>query len=302
MPDSVRYILGLTGRYLRDPAAAAALNARQTAKLERALTRATEVTNWSLGDTVDYILSVALIRVRFAKPTLYITNVGSSGSHWLNTMLRESLGLLGSGEIYVPAKFLKTEVHAAAPEIRAVFLQAVYAAHLLTGKLDDVTEHVVNTAHLPDLKPYVENDIGSLKILLVRDPADIAVSRTLRKPEYRAYLGKSSMSDEDYLVENITVVHNFYAAVEPKHFDLLCRYEELVNDPVPALKRIADLLGKKRESGRLREIANLNRSNQVHSDALLEAARKAVGDETTQSMAEVARDRLAEVRRKFDYG
>jgi hypothetical protein len=98
----LRTLLDLTRKYLNDPAATAGLNQRQSAKLNLFLVRAQDALSWPRQDVIEYILSLAVLRLRHGKPTLYINNVGSSGSHWLNQMLKEGLGLLGTGEIYVP--------------------------------------------------------------------------------------------------------------------------------------------------------------------------------------------------------
>ena len=239
----MKNVLELTARYLADPAATAGLNPRQAEKLAKALAHAQRTLGWSARDTVDYILAAAVLRLRHGKPTLYINNIGSSGSHWLNRLLRQGVGLLGTGEIYVPPRFLERQVAPLAMPGRPVFLQAVYLAHMLSGEARDISSHVSNTAHLLDLGPYARNDIASLGILLIRDPVDIVLSRTLRKPEYRAWLGKAEAKDTEYLEDNIQVVSRFFAAVRPESYDLVCRYEDMVEDPVPVLERICGLLG-----------------------------------------------------------
>lgn len=290
----MRKILNLTARYLADPAATAGLNARQSAKLARALERAQTRLGWPRDETIDYILAAAVLRLRHARPTLYINNIGSSGSHWLNRMLTQSTGLMGAGEIYVPVKFLNGAIGATASSHRAVFLQAVYLAHLMTGRTDDAENHVSNTAHLTDPAPYVRQDIASLKILLVRDPVDIVLSRTLRKPEYRAYLGRATADDAAYLEDNIAVVDRFYRAVRPEDYDLVCRYEDMLADPVPILASIARLMGIDIEPMRLRRIAETRRDPR---EGPTDAGRVALLD----TFRETATRGLAEVRGKLDY-
>ena len=290
----MKSVLDLTARYLVDPAATAGLNPRQTAKLTGALARAGRTLGWSQADTVDYILAAAVLRLRHGRPTLYINNIGSSGSHWLLGMLKGGIGLLGTGEIYVPARFLNRRIAPMAPPHRAVFLQAVYLAHLMTGGAGDVENHVCNTAHVADLAPYTKNDIAALRILLIRDPVDVVLSRTLRKPEYRGYLGKDTADDASYLNDNIAIVDRFYRAVRPEDYDLVCRYEDLLADPVPTLVAIGRLLDVAFDPAKLRRTAEAKR-RAAAPDAAAEAA-------PPDAFRETSARALADVRGKLGYG
>ena len=294
----MKEVTALASRYLADPVGIAGLNPRQSAKLETALVKAERITGWSRDDTISWIISAAALRLRHGGPTLYINNIGSSGSHWLNAMLRRGIGLLGAGEIYVPARFLKTEVAELPAVHRPLFLQSVYLAHLMTGRKDDISKHVSNTAHLPSIAPYVANDLKSLKILLVRDPLDIVLSRTLRKPEYRSWLGSAGSDDTAYLEDNIRKVDRFFRSALPKDYDMVCRYEDLVANPVPVLDAIGGLLGMDRDPAKLQQIAAETRRETVRGAAGRDPATSELEPAGLRAAAEHA---LADLRGEMGY-
>ena len=62
------------------------------------------------------LIDSAKLRSRYAGPTVYVQNIGSSGSHWFKTMLGNALGLLASGEIYVAPKFKSEYLDVVSPK------------------------------------------------------------------------------------------------------------------------------------------------------------------------------------------
>jgi hypothetical protein len=171
---------------------------------------------------------------------------------------------------------------------------------MLSGEARDISSHVSNTAHLLDLGPYVRNDIASLRILLVRDPVDIVLSRTLRKPEYRAWLGKATADDVDYLQDNIRVVGRFYEAVRPEGYDLTCRYEDMVADPFPVLERICGLLGTKVDAAALRVVADRGKRKDAPDQDLSEERRARYADRI-DDFRQTAATALAGTRAQLGY-
>ena len=159
----------------------------------------------------------------------------------------------------------------------------------MAGTAADAEASLSNTAHLPDLAVYTRNDLPSRKVLLIRDPVEIVLSRTLRKPAFRRYLGRETTDDARYLRENIVQVGRFYRKVEPEGYDLVVRYEDLRADPVPVLAAIARRLDTPADPARLLRAA-ARRRRDTGPEAAPEALR------------EMARRALADVRRKFGYG
>jgi hypothetical protein len=216
-------------------------------------------------------------------------------------MLKSGAGLMGTGEMYVPLEFLTGTVAACATEHRPVFLQSVYLAHLMTGAATDVEDHISNTAHVADLSPYAQNDIHCLKILLIRNPADVAISRTLRKTEYRSYLRRTEVSDQAYLRENIRKVDLFYRTVSRDNYDLVCRYEDLVADPVPILEAVGALLGLPLDREMLRKIAGETKAKETPDQDLSEERRLQYAPVIDAFRREAA-DALREVSETLGYG
>jgi hypothetical protein len=289
-------LLALAARYLEDPAATAGLNPRQSAKLARALAAAEGRLGWSRRDTIDYVLALATLRLRHGRPTLYVNNIGSSGSHWLLAMLRDGVGLLGTGEIYVPERFLRARIDPAGTPGKAVFLQSVYLAHLMTGTAADLESPLCNTAHLADIDAYARNDLPSRRVLLVRDPVEIALSRTLRKPGFRRYLGREGADDASYLRENAALVGRFFRDAEPGAYDLVLRYEDLLADPRPALAAAARLVGVAADPARLDRAARRARREEAPGPVPDTAPATAPG-----ALREIAERELAAARRKLGY-
>jgi hypothetical protein len=284
---------GLAARYLADPVATARLDARSAAKLDRAFARVEAGFGWPRAAAIERILALAARRLEDGGPTLYLNNVGSSGSHWLMGMLREGAGILGQGEIYLPLPFLYARIDPLAPAEKGLFLQAVYLAHLITGAPADARAPLANSAHLTDLAAYTRNDPGARRVLLLRDPVEVVLSRTLRKPAYRRLLGREGMSDLRYLRENLRLVRRFHARAERVRYDLVVRYEDLRRDPLPGLAAIAGLAGLAADPGGLAAAAGAAR---------LSAARAAAASRPNPELRRVAERELAGLRRRLGYG
>lgn len=286
-------VRALAAAYLADPVATAGLDPRSAAKLDRAFARTEAGLGWPRPAAIERILALAAERLEEGGPTLYLNNTGSSGSHWLMAMLREGAGILGQGEIYVPLPFLYGRIEPLVRPEKALFLQAVYLARLLTGTPGDRRASLANTAHLPDLAAYTRNDLRARRVLLVRDPVEIVLSRTLRKPQFRAASGWTEADDVRYLRENIRRVRRFLAAAGREDYDLRVRYEDLHRDPVPVLQAIAGLVGATPDPARPAGVAQARR---------LSAARATAAARPHPELRRVAERELAELRRRLGYG
>ena len=291
-PPPVGEARALAARYLADPVATAGLGARSVAKLDGAFARMQGGLGWQRPEAIERVLALAAARLEQGGPTLYLNNAGSSGSHWLMDMLREGAGILGRGEIYVPHPFLYGRIEPLARPEKALFLQAVYLAHLLTGAPADRHASLANSAHLTDLAAYTRNDLGARRVLLVRDPVEIVLSRTLRKPAFRAYTGWAEADDASYLRENIRRVRRFYAGAGREDYDLQVRYEDLRRDPVPVLQAIAAIVGAAPDPARLAAVAAARRL----------VAPRAAAARPQPELRRIAERELADLRRRLGYG
>lgn len=282
----------LARAYLADPVATARLDARSAAKLDHAFARIETDHGETRAEATERILDLAKARVEARLPTLYLNNPGSSGSHWVMGMLRAGTGLLGQGEIYVPLPYLVGRVEPLALPERALFLQAVGLAHLLTGTPSDGTVPLANSAHLPDLGAYARSEVAPRRVLLVRDPVEIVLSRTLRKPRFRRLLGREDAPDGRYLAENIRHVRRFHDRAAREDYDLVVRYEDLRRDPVPGLAAIAGLLGLAADPDRLAAAA---------AAARLSHRRETAAARPHPDLRRTAEEALAPLRRRLGY-
>jgi hypothetical protein len=251
----------LISQYLRSPHKFWGENTRQSDKLKRRLAFLSRQGGLTDRDVVRRVMSLAVARRHRSARNVYISNAGSSGSHWLEFMLAGLDGLLPVGEVYIPAAFW-TRLRAVPQADRKICLDAVYVAHC--GRLDEgvIPVGMLNSAHHPSLKRFSAVDPEGLRVLLLRNPADIVLSRTFRKGEYRQYVDGGS-NDRAYLARNIDYVRNFLSKIDRNEFDCIVRYEELVDDPTGVLRKVTNLLGLAVAEERLQRVVAGNRDGAV---------------------------------------
>lgn len=193
------------------------------------------------AEVIEEALALARLRTCYAPPPIYLTNIGSSGSHWLEAMLARATDVHNCGEVYLPDALWARLAQAPAADV-AFFLHAVYALHSLKLGPALMSGRFVNSAHLARLSGVADLTPGALRILLVRHPVEVVVSRTFRKAEYRADVG-ADMDDAAYLERNCDVVERFYRAARDEPFDARVRYEDLIAEPRATLATLIDALG-----------------------------------------------------------
>lgn len=214
------------------------ITTRQAEKFSRRLTNIAP--NGNIDDTIAKLVEIAEQRILHAGPTVYIANIGSSGSHWLQALLSHAAGLMPCGETYFPEEQLN-ELHEG-NDVRQVFIHAVYAVMGWASPADKATAAAVNTAHKPFLPHVKTADKGAKSVLLVRDPLDVVMSRTFRKDEYRTYLGEKETDDMDYLKRNARYVRSFYRKSLKHDFDITVRYEDIRQDPINTVKNVFEAI------------------------------------------------------------
>lgn len=204
----------------------------------------------SLRGFIQDIVDLARIRARFKPMHLYIVNMGSSGSHWIESMLGLLPGFYNGGEIYLP-KAMRAHLEAVSAFDAAISLDAIYLAHVGGIREDFLTAKLSNSAHLA--KHEVISSYSTMKrvVLLLRNPVDVAMSRTFRKDEYRQDVAPNS-KDEEYLEMNCAFVERFIQSVDMKGFDLVVKYEDFESLPAKNLSSLAELVGIKCEKETLR--------------------------------------------------
>jgi hypothetical protein len=78
-------------------------------------------------------------------------------------------------------------------------------------------------------------------VLLVRDPLEIVLSRTFRKPKWRKRSAPTD-TDAEYVNKNIRFVKKFFDSVAQHTPVCVIRYEDVKKDPVEMLSRILQLV------------------------------------------------------------
>lgn len=212
---------------------------RQVRKLTRALKRSL-APGERTPELVEELMALARLRTAHAPPPIYLPNAGSSGSHWLETMLARAAGTHACGEIYLPRPVIE-QLKALGAAGAGFFLNAVYLAH--TGKVGPqlLAGHCINSAHIANVGTIAGLTPGARKVLLIRHPAEVVLSRTLRKPAHRADVAPE-MDDAAYLEHNCAMVERFHAALVAEPFDAVVRYEDLVERPIEALTSLVEAL------------------------------------------------------------
>ncbi|GAA3931540.1 sulfotransferase domain-containing protein [Luteimonas lutimaris] len=223
----------------------------QARKLEEYSARQCESADLSLARLAEQVWAAARRRTRAGTPTLFLVNCGSSGSHWVEAMLSQLPGVHACGEVYVPPQ-LGSELQQGRPQDRATFLDALHQVHVENAARTADTDVLINSAH--SWNPHDLMGDTAVVVGLVRDPLDVAMSRTFRKPKLRRHLTQTA-SDAEYLDTNIAMVEKFYRSMlrrKPAH---MVRYEDVRDRAVEPLGRLASLLGRPTPPERLEAIA-----------------------------------------------
>lgn len=238
-----------------------AAGARQARKLEQRLRRVGQFLD---GDRLGAPAAVSHLAARRDgrhRRTVYLSNIGSSGSHWLESMLMNGAGLLGAGEVYLPPK-LRMAVADLPDREAARFIDGLHLLHAVVDPTLDRMDSVVNSQHVARPQAFLDADPGALRVLLLRDPVAVCLSRTYRKDEYRQDVSPDA-DDLAYLDLNIKKVASFLAAAREEVYDLVIRYEQLCIDPVPAVAAICALTGTSFDPDTLHQTAAEQSADQV---------------------------------------
>ena len=202
---------------------------------------------------------------------VYIISKGGSGCHYLGGLLSNFEDFKAIDEVYFPDYLLSLATNAGLPG-SAEFIELVNFFHMgMLRNHDNITP--VNLMHLRfDMQPSLIHrlDPRSKFIFLVRNPVDIAISRGLRKENYR--LSNSAFKD-------LTEAEFFSLQVNnvKSHFDrlqmqvervenLIIRYEDLIDKPSNALKEALDFCDLKVGHSEVKERLSMGQSSETTSN------------------------------------
>lgn len=287
--------LDLFERYCRTPEVFwPGASARQARKLHQRVLRVSRFLGGDRRASPASVWDLTGRRHGLRRRTVYLSNIGSSGSHWLEAMLVDGAGLLGAGEVYLPPK-LRMAV-ADLPDYEAArFIDGLHLLHAVVDPTLDRMDSVVNSQHVARPQAFLDADPGALRVLLLRDPVEVCLSRTYRKDEYRQDVSPEA-DDLAYLDLNIKKVASFLAAARGEVYDLVIRYEQLCIDPVPAVAAICALTGTPFDPDSLHQTAAEQSADQVSGRG--NEAQTNLFSGVPRSVPQKARDRVTKLLRE----
>lgn len=211
---------------------------RQGKKLESAI----EVfrTRNDLTDTsaaIEKVLEIAKLRFEKRPMTIFLVSPGSSGSHWLEAVLSKSMRFVSCGEVYLPNDILKLLVKMP-PADKSAFIDCVHVAHARADMESLQSSTLINSAHQSGwrLSQFMASPTNI--VLLLRDPIDIVISRTFRKPGYRVLF--DDVENDQFLSDNIDYVTRFFDTASSATSDVVVRFENMRDDLGCVIKAIAE--------------------------------------------------------------
>lgn len=271
----------------------------QADKLVQFTARRAEALGLPDARAIEGILQSVSDRRKTGHPTLFLVNCGSSGSHWIEAMLSALPGVHACGEVYVPPGFGE-QLQALPQTDRASFLDALHQIHAESPATPvGEADILINSAH--SWGPFDLMAGRLAPVLLLRDPLDVVMSRTFRKPKLRRHL-RPEASDLQYLEQNVAMVSKFYLSALRRNPPCVVRYEDALADPGRALARLTDLLGLAASPESLEEIgARFSARSQQTSSHRLSNVYTGPRHEVPAAILEQASAALAPVRRKLGY-
>lgn len=271
----------------------------QARKLEEFTARQAAVRGMTVTETVNGIVASAEKRAAGRPPTLFMINCGSSGSHWIEAMLSALPGIHACGEVYLPAP-LSARLAAATDHDRACFLDALHQIHLEDpAKTVGDQDVMINSAH--SWGPHDLMGASAKPVFLVRDPLDVVISRTFRKPKLRRHLVPTA-DDRQYLEQNITMVEKFYRSAMRRKPGHMIRYEDMRASPGESLASLVGALGIAPPTAALIEIGE-RYSAKGQQDAEQRLSNVYLGSMAVASPAlhDHAAERLMQLRKDLGY-
>ncbi|WP_444908839.1 hypothetical protein [Microbulbifer sp. TRSA005] len=201
---------------------------------EKILKSINNMRDFSRQEIVDQLIEDLEKRFENKSKTLYIISCGSSGCDLLGEILSSIGNFDLIKEVYYPPALLSLcggrGTGLSEKERKMLFdLVSYFPSSGLRDKNYNIVP--VNIMHLRDDTPttFVKDMGENHLILLMRNPFDIAYSRSFRKDVYRVQIDPEA-SDREYLIKQVNNVKRFYhlAFEEENNFDDIVRYEDLI--------------------------------------------------------------------------
>lgn len=257
----------------------------------------------SLDELIEAVFKSAEERCINSGKNVYLMNVGSSGSHWVEAMLAEIDNIEQVNEVYFPPK-LRNALKKYDSIYRLYMMNAVHLIHLYEFTPEKADSIIVNSAHGYSLNYYEKNDPNSLRILLKRDPLKIVESRTFRKQSYRKKISPL-MDDDEYLDSNISKVIRWYSNHPEDAFHFVTSYEDFFESAEPALTSLLQNIEMELNISdeEVSKAVYLHDRNTIKQHDRKKRTNLYRGGEVTfsKSQRRLAEDALREIREEFGY-
>ena len=258
--------------------------------------------NMSEIEYSHYLFNLAEKRSKARAKNIFLMNIGSSGSHWIEAMLDEFEGINCINEVYFP-KLLRRKVRNLDRHALNLMMNIIHLAHLKTDEELSFDSIIVNSAHTLGTEFYRKCDDSCMCIMLTRDPYDIVISRTFRKDSYRNYFAPNA-DDEEYLEHNIFRVKRWYERHMKEYFDGTTKYENFVLDAENAITNLLRLMGiKSVNDEQIKEVSYRHDRNTILAGKSTNAANLYTGKkkEIPQPLSEIVIEKLNDIRKALNY-
>lgn len=229
--------------YIRNPELYWRGNTRQVSKTLRRFNYISKHYGFDEKSIVSIVISLAEQRINNNTLTIYFPSFGSSGSHLVQDIVANFTPIIPLGELYIAPELIEL-MQELDEYSKKLFLEAYSLLHCADSSNLYKNVPIVNTVHKPSLQYFSAFSSAYRSCLIIRDPVDIVISRTFRKDEYRSYLNKDTVSDLDYLKDNITKTKSFFKSAINFNHEFILRYEDIISQPEIAAHTLCDILDR----------------------------------------------------------
>ena len=239
-------------------------------------------------------------RIEKKIPTIYIISNGGSGCHFLGGLISMKEGYNLIDEIYFPSIILNNLDRL--KEESSKLIEMVNFVHL--GELDNDSLIPINTMHLRGdvpLKTIMQHSSNPYFVFLIRNPMDIAISRGLRKIDYKNQSEENrNLETDEYLERQAKYTKNHFKRLFSEINNvgaLVVRYEDLVHNPKETLIQIFSHIEDEQTE---EEIDNMLAKYNSASD-ITKNENRSSKPELTEIQKKILNDELSECCKSLGY-
>ncbi|AOH36141.1 hypothetical protein BGP89_07040 [Luteimonas sp. JM171] len=161
---------------------------------------------------------------------------------------------------------------------------------------DDI---LINSAH--SWSPHDLAGSRAQPVLLIRDPVDVVMPRTFRKPNLRRHVAPTA-DDSANFEKNAAMAEKFYRSALRRKPSTIIRYESFLVLPAEELARVLRSIDRSTEPWRLEEIAaQYSRESQRSSGQRLSNVYQGPTTAIPRELLGEASERLARLRADLGY-